>query len=423
MIVLAAALFALRLSEPMTPTLAVDLDGDGHEEVVSAAGRGGVVRLEVKNADGARIGEAKAPSPSGDVIRVELAAGSLGSSGALLEVDASTDASRCVSVWRMRGGALERVPMRDESGKDLPDCGAPGGWAYRFERESADRPAVLVREKTEASAQGPLHVREVFAFAGFSLDADTKRSTREISGIKIPDWFEAVLYSDDALSILNGRYDLSRMRAHPTIRIAADRDRGVFGVELSSPSGSATAPVVSTAEGNGGTILGVRLGDQTGRVTVRLGGDPRILPMQVEVAGLGAPWDQLYGPAGSWHGKAEHVYANAADELASDEIIGMWSEPGGGQMVIELEGPAPYRVRVGKDVYAIDLARAEKPVDVLLVPEGKSSRGWGIVLRGKNVIDRVPYACASGGDGGLSACRPDGAPERLRRLGARFNAS
>src|SRR5262249_20854406 len=157
----------------------------------------------------------------------------------LVAVDAATDAARCVSVWRLRGNALERVPIRDERSKELPDCGPPGGWAYRFERESDDRPAVLGRERTDPSAQGPVHVRDVFVFAGFSLDADAGRATREVSGVAIPRWYDAVLYSTEALTVLNGRYDLSRMRPEPTIRIAADRDRGVFAVELSSPSGSA----------------------------------------------------------------------------------------------------------------------------------------------------------------------------------------
>src|SRR5262249_10022568 len=202
---LVAALWALRLAGPLAPTLSVDLDGDGREEVVSAEGRRGVVRLAVRGADGARIAEAKAPAPAGDVVRVELSSGSLGSAGALVEVDAATDAARCVSVWRLRNGGLERVPMRDERGKELPDCAPPGGWTYRFERESGDRPSMLVRERTESTPQGPLHVREVFAFAGFSLDADSRRSTREIAGVAIPRWYDAVLYSTEALSVLNGR--------------------------------------------------------------------------------------------------------------------------------------------------------------------------------------------------------------------------
>jgi hypothetical protein len=413
----------LRLAEPLAPTLSVDLDGDGRDEVVSASGRRGDVSLEVRDAGGARLAEAKAPAPPGDVVRLDLTSGSLGSAGALVEVDASTDAARCVSIWRLRGGRLERVPMHDEHGKELPDCGPPAGWTYRFERESGDRPSVLVRERTENSPQGALHVREVFAFAGFSLDVDPKRSTRAISGVEIPRWFGAVLYSDEALYVLNGRYDLSRMRSQPTIRIQAERDRGVFAVELSSPSGSAVAPVESSAEGNGGTVLGVRLGQKTGRVTVRLGGADKILPMQVEVAGLGEPWDQLYGPAGSWHGRAERVFADASDELAADHLPGIWVGPAGSQMPIELEGSPPYRVRVGPDVFRLDLAGAEKPVDILLVPESKASRGWGIVLRGKNAIERVPMACSPAVPGGLALCRSDGSPERMRRLGARLNAS
>src|SRR5262249_6751551 len=128
--------------------------------------------------------------------------------------------------------------------------------------------------------------------------------------------------------------------------------------------------------------------------------------------------------AGSWRGKAERVYANAADELASQELESTWIDPQGVSTTIVLEGSPPYRLRVDQNVYVVDLAAAEKPVDVLLRPAaGGSGRAWGIVLRGKNVIESIPFQCAAAGAGAsASGCRADGPAVRLRRLGARANA-
>ncbi len=420
---LAGLALLLRLAaDPFAPSLAADFDGDGRKETITAAPRRGGVRLEVRDGGGRKITDANAPSPAADVVRVELSAGSLGSVGEILEVSASTDASECVSVWRYRAGKLTRLPIRDSGGKDLPDCGPPGTWVYRWEKEAEGRPSALVRERTEKTGQGVLRVRDVFAFAGFSLDADAKRSAREIEGVPIPSWYDAVLYSTPALEVLYGRFDLSRMRSETTLAIVADRERGVFALRFSGPKGVVTAPVDSYAARAGEATLGARVGERTARVSIRLGGNGSV-PVDVEVAGLGPPFDQVYGPAGSWHGRARQVFPSAADEIASEELVGTWIDPAGGQTPILLDGAPPYRVRVGSDLYTLDLGHAEPPVDLLLLPAGGSGRPWGVVLRGMNGIERIPYACAPDGQTPTSgACRADGAPERLRRLGARANA-
>ncbi len=405
---------------PLSPSLTADFAGDGREETITAAPRRGAVRLEVRDKAGRRLADASAPAPAADVVQVELSAGSLGSAGALLAVNASTDASQCVSVWRFRGGALARLPVRGAGGKELPDCGPPGAWTYGWEKESEGTPSALVRERTAKNEQGVHRIREVFAFAGFSLDADARRSASEIDGVPIPAWYDAELYSAPALETLYARFDYARMRPEPTLRIVADRERGFFALRFTGPKGTVEAPVDSLASARGETTLGARLAGRTARVTVRLAGDGAI-PVEAEVQGLGAPLDQMYGPAGSWHGQAHEVFPDAADEVAKRELSGSWVDPKGGPVEIVLAGAPPYRLRIGGDLYEPDLARAQPPVDLVLLPTGSSGRPWGVVLRGPNSLDRIPFVCAPAEASGGGACRADGPPQRLRRLGARVN--
>lgn len=420
---LAGAVLLLHLAaDPvaLAPSLAADLDGDGREETVTAAPARGAVRLEVRDAGGRRLADAKAPAPEADVVHAALSSGSLGSAGALVAVTASTDAAECVSVWRYRDKTLSALPLRGADGKDLAACGPPAVWTYRWETEGEGRPAAFVRERSEKTAQGTLRVREAFGFAGFSLDADAKRSSAEIEGIPIPAWYDAVLYSTGALEMLYARFDLSRLRPEPTLTILADRKKGVFALRFSGPDGAVTAPVDAYAARKGEATLGARVGGKTAHVAVRLGGADGSIPIEVEVSGLGAPWDQVYGPAGSYHGRAREVFPSAADELASQELAGTWIDTRGGQMSIALDGAPPYRLRVGPDLYTLDLDRTDRPMDAVLLPAAGKGRAWGVVLRGKNVLERIPCVCPDAPP--AAACRADGAAERFRRLGARANA-
>ena len=97
-----AFLLTIAAAEPgaVAPSVTADLDGDGVSETVTAVPAPGSVRLQVRDAGGRRLAEAKAPAPSADVVPVALTAAPIGSAGALLEVDAATDTSACLSVWR-----------------------------------------------------------------------------------------------------------------------------------------------------------------------------------------------------------------------------------------------------------------------------------------------------------------------------------
>ncbi len=405
-------------ANPLSPALDVDLDGDGKPETVTAASAHGAVRLEVRDAGGRKLAKAEAPAPAADVVHAELSAGVLGSTGALLEVLASSDASECISIWRWKDRALTRIPVRDAGGKALPDCGRPGAWTWSWHREADDRPAALVRERTEQVASGTLRVRERFAFAGFSLDADPGQSVAEINGVPIPSWYGATFYARPALEILYERFDLSRMRAHPTISIEADRDRGVFALHLAGPDGERTIPVDGSAVQNNKAILTLGPDATTMRATVSLGGDGTV-PYEVEVEGLGAPFDQIYAPAGGWRGDSPNLFLSATDELVAKDLAGAWLDPSGNILVIATDGVPPYRVRADTELFTPALAGAAPPLDLLLLPASPSGRPWGVTLRGPNTLERVTLVCAGPG---ASGCRAEGAGVKLRRFGARMNA-
>src|ERR1700737_3828813 len=68
------------------PSLAVDLDGDGVPETVSATLHGKKVRTEASDAAGQRRAHAEAAVPESGVAQIALTTGSLGRGGGLLEV-------------------------------------------------------------------------------------------------------------------------------------------------------------------------------------------------------------------------------------------------------------------------------------------------------------------------------------------------
>ncbi len=419
---IASSLLAVVLLHPaapsaVPPSLTLDLDGDGTEETVTVAPGRGTVRVEVRDAGGRTLAEAKAPAPKGDVVSLGLTSGPLGGAGALVEVVALTDKNECRTFWRYRDGALTRLPARDASGKPLPECASPGGWTSRWESAGGGRPAAWIRERTETSAAGALSTREAYAFAGFSLDFDAARSGVQIDGIPIPDWYPAVFYSRAALEILYSRFGFDAFRAEPTLRIEADRRRGVFALRLAGPRRTLEARVESYAATPGTVTLGVRAGERTANVLMRFSADARV-PLSATLEGLGPDWDRAYAPAGAWRGGARQVFPNAADELAVEDLAGTWSGPLGKNHVLSVEGEPPYRLRAGEAVWTVAVDGAA-PFDALLLPVGGAGRAWGLTLRGPNALDRVPVACA--GPPPAPACHADGDRETLRRVGARIN--
>ncbi len=416
---LAALLLSPAGPSAIAPSLEADLDGDGATERVTAEPARGSIRLQVRDASGRKLADAKAPSPGGDVVPLSLTSGPLGSAGALVEVVAATDAMECRTFWRYRDGALTSLPLKDAAGQNVPACAAPAGWTSHWEAASGGRSAAWVRERTETAAGGPLQFVEAYAFAGFSLDFDSERSATRIAGVPIPAWYAATFYSRAALEILYSRFRLEAMRAEPTLRIDADRRRGVFALRFAGPRGELVAPIDSYAVSAEGAALGARVEDRTVRALVRFAAGATV-PLAIAVEGLGPDWDRSYSPAGTWRGGARRVFPSAADELAAQDLAGAWSDAGGKFHQFAIEGEPPYRLRSGDSSWTVVLDGAVAPFDALLLPAGKpAGRAWGLVLEGGNRIDRVPVACS--GEPPNPPCRAEGERETLRRLGARIN--
>jgi hypothetical protein len=413
-------IFRLAAAEPsgVPPSLTADLDGDGSAETLAVLPARGEVRIQVRDANGRTLAEARGPAPTGAVVPITLTSAPIGSAGTLVEIAAGTDRSECHSVWRYRDASLARLPVRDGAGQPLPDCEAPGRWAYRWESAGEGRPSAWVRERTERVAGGTLVTRETFVFAGFSLDLDATRTASEINGVPIPSWYEASLYPRAALETLYGRFRLAALKDEPTLRIEANRPRGVFALRFQGPGGETVAPVDSYSATSGEASLSARAGGRTAHVSIRLSGDGTV-PYEVRVTGLGSPLDQVYAPAGTWRGGGRNVFPTAADELASENLVGVWGDPRGKNTTITVVGEPPYRVRMGPSTFTIDLEHVASPTDLLLLPTGDGGRPWGLVLRGPNAMDRIPFVCA--GEPTARMCRPDGDAETLRRIGARVN--
>jgi hypothetical protein len=104
-------LSALLQAASAPPSLAVDLDGDGVSETVSATLHGKKVRIEVRDASGQRRARAEAAAPESGAAQIALTTGSLGSAGALLEVSVSTPVRQCRTIFRLRQKELSPVPI------------------------------------------------------------------------------------------------------------------------------------------------------------------------------------------------------------------------------------------------------------------------------------------------------------------------
>jgi hypothetical protein len=406
-----------------SPSVSTDLDGDGSVETITAAASPDGMRLEVRDPAGRPRAHAVAAAPGSGTVTAVLDAASIGSAGALVELAVKAGTSECRTVWRYRDGRLTQLPLRDAEGQDLPDCAAADGWNYGWEDGGSGRPSFLIRESVESTAAGTFRRKEAFVFAGFSLDYDPARSSSEINGVPIPSWYPAVLYTRDALETLYGRYDLAAMRKEPTLRFEADRRHGIFRIRFTTPEGEVSAPVEALDQEPAGATLTARVGEKAGRVVVSLAGEKHDVPIEARVEGLAPHLDQEYAPAGSWRGGSRHVFESAADEIASEDLVGTWNDPRGRAVPISLEGPPPYRVRMGADTFSIDVDDARPPADLLLRSVKSGGPVWGISLRGPNAIEKAPYRCADAAPDGARSpdCAPAGAGEVLRRIGARIN--
>jgi hypothetical protein len=397
-------------------SLTAPLSGEESLETAAARAKGKGVRLEISSAAGKVLARAESPSP-GRHPELLLRAGSIGSAGALLEVAASEGGTICRSVWRFHAGALARLPVR-ESGQPLPDCEPSGQWRTRWE-ETKDAPALYVRERTRETPQGSLHETEAFAFAGFELARDAKRSSAAINGVAIPEWYEAQLYVKAELDLLFQRYGFANLRKAPRLRFEASRAQGVFAVVLEDRDGELRLPVTASKPLEGDEP-GVELttANPPARVAVTLARGS--IPQDAVVLGAGARFDGAYAPAIHWSPKAIRVYATAEQELAAEALPGVWANDQNERITITAI-PGLGAVQFGNVGVNLRIAEAPDGADVLLVPRDGTLPGSALALRGPNSFLRLPVRCGPDAAGTGPSCRIEGNGQTFKRLGSQLN--
>ena len=398
------------------PSLTAHFSGEESLETAAASVKGKAVRLEISNAAGKRLARAEAPSP-GRHPQIVLRAGSIGSAGALLEVAASEGGTVCRSVWRFHDGALARLPVR-EAGSALPDCEPEDQWLTRWE-EAKDAPALYVRQRTREVPPGILHETQAFAFAGFELADDAKKSGADINGVAIPEWYDAELYFKAELDVLFQRFGFASLRKAPRLRFETSRAEGTFAVVLEDREGRLRLPVFASKPLEGADPgVALAAGDPPARISVTLARGT--IPQDAVVQGAGARFDGAYAPVIHWTPKEIRVYRTAEQELAAEGLPGVWSNDRNERITIT-GIPGSGAIQFGGAAMDLDLAQAPEGADVLLVPRDGVPPAFALALRGPNAFLRVPVRCAPGTAGAPLVCRIEGDGLTFKRLGSSLN--
>lgn len=416
--------FLLLAAAGAAAPLTLDLDGDGTVETVTAAARGKKARVEVRSSpSGKVITHADVPVPAARAFAVSLSAGSLGSAGALIEVVAADPAGteECRSVWRFRERSLSRVPVSGRAGP-LPDCGERGAWSYGWDGSVPDAPAEYRRERTRETPGGTHYQVESFRYAGFTLEPDPARTRAEIRGLVIPAWYPTRLYQKASLEGLYARYDLSALKRGPRLQIVTDRNDGVFGVRIGPPGAEELLPVSARAPGPEKHDVVLTIGSRTPPVQLRItlaGGAP--VPGEAVLSGYSPAFDGFYSGAIHISEGKLRVFETAADELATNGLVGTWTSEKGERMAIALASSDPVTLDIRKSKYRVELEGAPEGMDAVALPSGGGPPARGLQLRGPNSFSWIPILCGEPGSSGRD-CRASGPGEILHRVGARMNA-
>jgi hypothetical protein len=393
--------------------LTSDLDGQGAVETAAAVLSGGKVRLEIRDSRGKLLAESLVPAPEGSDPRVTLTAGSLGSAGALVEVAAAAARTECRSLWRYRDGWLSQTPVL-ASGGPLPDCGPPE-WSYRWIRLSQEAPALYTRERSLEKPAGLLRQVEAFRYAGFRLEAEPGHTSAWINGVEIPAWRDPILYPRVAVERLASRFDLSPFQSQPRLRLLADRTEGIFEMRIETPSSPQTLPITAVTSGaKKGEVL-LTAGKQGIRVRVTLTADGSV-PLEAIVEGLGERLDRAYLAVTQRRPSGLRVYDSVEQELAEEFLPGTWDD-GKQRIGVTLVSSSPLLLRFGESDVSLNVTRAPRGADVLLLPKDGSLPARGIRLRGPDSLSEVPVRC----EGGLERCETGAMGRALRRVGALLN--
>jgi len=407
---------------PATETLTADLDGDGSPETVTASLHGKKIRIEVLDANGQRRAAAEAPAPDSGARRIGLTSGPLGSPGALLEVSAASGGRLCRTFWRLRDKELTAVPIGGPKGK-LPDCSAAEGWKEQWQKPKEDAPAEWVRERTRRVPQGEHRRTEVYRFSGFELVLDASRSTAQIDGVWIPEWSSESLYPRPLLENLLSGFDLSPFKATTRLRILADRDDGVFAIEIARPSSVERLPV-RRGDWDGKREewkLGILENEKPAWAHLRVSPDQRH-PLELSIEGLSEELRQPFVPVNQKTSRGIEVFAGAEDLLARRALAGAWDNSRGEHLSITAVSASPGVIEFGKQRVTLDIAKAPAGADILLVPRDGSAPKTALQLRGPDLFARLPVTCETPAAAQPARCQVAGRGENFRRVGSQVNA-
>ena len=420
MIVELALSLLFRVS-PAPVTLTVDLDGDGSAETVTAISRGRKIRIGVTDAAGKSVARAEAPAPGAGASAIALTAGSIGDSGALLEVSATAAEGRCRTVWRLRGRELAIVPLIGPKGR-LPDCSSAEGWTESWKKPREDAPSEYVRERARPTANGDHHRTQVYRFVGFELRFDSELSTAEIGAVAIPNWSSAALYPKPLMETLSSSFNLSAFRTAPHLSFVTDRDEGVFAVVVERPTGSQRLAVSACRPGKERGQWSLTAGPQTNPVNleVKIGSD-RHSPLEVTTDAWGEPFGRVYVPATRLTSAGLELFATVEDEVALASLAGSWDNNRGERIVVTCLSLTPAILDFGKKRVTPSIVRAPRGADLLLLPEDGSPPEIALMLRGPNVMAQMPVSCSAEAAPGPETCHVSGHGQIFHRVGAEMN--
>jgi len=408
-------------TRPASPTLLLDLDGDGVVETVTAAPHGKKIRIDVRDAAGKRRARAEAPAPESGVYGITLASGTPDGAGALFEVSAVDPRRECHTIWRLKEKQLSPVPIVGSKGK-LADCSSPEGWTSRWKKPGEDSADEYLRERTRSTAEGEYHRVEVYRFSGSELTLDPARSTADIDGLSIPDWSPLHLYPRPLLETLLSCFDLSPFKTTPWLRIVTDRDEGVFALEVARPSATRRFSIRQGHPDPEKTewLLTASDGERSGQIRLRLAADERH-PLEVTVEGLEEDLRQSFVPVSRWSSRGVELFTSAEDELLIKSLVGDWDSSRGERISITSVSTNPAVADFGNQRGRLDIAQAPQGSDVILLPRDGSAPRVALLLRGPNVLTRMPVTCEPAKTTRPEACRVSGAGDSFRRVGSQLN--
>jgi hypothetical protein len=225
------------------------------------------------------------------------------------------------------------------------------------------------------------------------------------------------------LEALLSSFDLSALKTATRLRIVADRDEGIFALEVTRPSGIARLPVRGGEwdAKKGEWLLMAAEGESPARVYLRLTADQHH-PLEIRIEGAQDDLNQVHVPVSLLTSRGIELFASAEDELALQSLAGDWDNNRGERISITSVSPGSAIVDFGRQRVSLDIARAPQGSDVLLLPRDGSSPKIALALRGPNVFARFPITCADAGPAGPGGCRVSGTAQTYRRVGSQLNA-